>query len=246
MDSVSSHVFLSAIDKERFGIQTARAPRMTIETLTSVLDFCYAYSVKVLIARCDACDTKTAQAMESNGFFLTDTLLYYQCDMQAAPKMHVSPGVFVRPVCCGEEEMIKNLAAESFRGYIGHYHTDPMLDRDKCDETYASWAYHSCSLGDFADQVLVAERNGSLAGFITLKINTPEEGQMVLSAIHPDAHGSGVYSALVSAAKRWCFQRGAKRITTSTQLPNMAVQKVWGRQEFWLTHAAYTFHKWFD
>lgn len=40
MDSVSSHVFLSDIDKEMFGIQTARAPKMTIETLTSVLDSC--------------------------------------------------------------------------------------------------------------------------------------------------------------------------------------------------------------
>jgi GNAT superfamily N-acetyltransferase len=246
MDSVSSHVFLSAIDKERFGIQTARAPKVTIETLTSVLDFCCAHSVKLLIARCDADDAKTAQAMELKGFFLADTLLYYQCDMQTAPEVHTSPGVLIRPVRCGEEEMVRNLAAESFRGYIGHYHADPMLDRDKCDESYASWAYRLCTFGNFADQVLVAEKNGSLVGFIALKINTPEEGQIVLNAVHPKAQGAGVYSALISAAKRWCFQRGAKRITTSTQLPNMAVQKVWARQEFWLTHVAYTFHKWFD
>jgi len=246
MGSVSSHVFLSDIDKERFGIQTARAPKVTIDTLSSVLDFCYEHSVKFLIARCEADDTKTVQAMEFKGFFLTDTLLYYQCDMQTAPKLYVLPGVLIRPVCSGEEEMVKILAAESFRGYIGHYHADPLLDREKCDETYASWACRLCTLGGFADQVLVAERDGSLTGFIILKINTPEECQVVLNAVHPKAQGSGVYSALVSAAKEWCFQKGVKRITTSTQLPNRAVQKVWARQGFWLTHAAHTFHKWFD
>ena len=213
MSSVSSCVFLSDIDKERFGIQTARAPKITIATLTSVLDFCYANAVKFLIARCDTGDTETIHAMEFNGFFLTDTLLSYQCDMQTAPKLHVSPGVLVRTVRSGEEEIVKSLAAESFRGYIGHYHADPMLDREQCDETYASWAYHSCIRGDFADQVFVAERNGSLAGFITLKMNTPEDGQVVLNAVHPAEQGSGVYSALVSAAKEWFFQRGAKRIT---------------------------------
>jgi GNAT superfamily N-acetyltransferase len=246
MSSVSPHVFLSDIDKERFGMQTARSPKVTMETLPSILDFCYAHAVKFLIARCDADDTKTVQAMEFNGFFLTDTLLYYQCDLKDMSKLPVSPKVLVRPVCAGEEEMVKSLAAESFQGYVGHYHADPRLNREKCDETYASWAYRSCTIGDLADEVLVAERNGSLAGFITLKINTPEDGQMVLNAVHPEAQGTGVYFALVSAAKEWCFQRGVKRVITSTQLPNRAVQKVWVRQGFWLTHAAYTFHKWFD
>jgi len=218
MNTVSSHVFLSDIDRERFGIQTARSPKVTMETLSAILDFCYAHGVKFLIARCDADETKTVQAMELNGFFLTDTLLYYQCDLKDIPKIPVSPKVLVRPVCAGEEEMVKSLAAESFQGYVGHYHADPRLSREKCDETYASWAYRSCTIGDLADEVLVAEQNGSLAGFITLKINTPEEGQMVLNAVHPEAQGSGVYFALVSAAKEWCFQRGVIRVITSTQL----------------------------
>jgi GNAT superfamily N-acetyltransferase len=246
MNSISPHIFLSDIDKERFGIQTARALKVTLETLNYVMEFCNEHAVKFLIARCDADDTKTAQLMEFNGFFITDTLLYYQCDMQAESQSFLSPEVLVRPVCSGEEEMVKHLAAESFRGYKGHYHADPLLDRKKCDEAYSSWAYRLCTNGEFADQILVAELNGSLAGFIALKINIQEEGQMVLNAVHPDAQGAGVYSALVSAAKEWCFHRGVKRITTSTQLPNRAVQKVWVRQGFWLTNAVYTFHKWFD
>ncbi len=246
MNSAMPQVFLSEIDKARFGIEAARAVDVTSDKLESVLAFCRANSVKFLIARCDADNMKAVQAMEANGFFLTDTLLYYQCNLRDTRPLSISSGIVVRPMYSGEEEMVKMVATESFRGYVGHYHADPRLDREKCDETYASWAYRSCTLGEVADQVLIAERDGSLAGFITLKMNTPEEGQMVLNAVHPGAQGSGVYSALVSSAKEWCFQRGAKRVTTSTQLPNRAVQKVWARQGFWLAHAAYTFHKWFD
>lgn len=246
MDSVLPHVYLSDIDKERFVIETARAPEVTIETLQSVLDFCYEHTVQLLIARCNASDLKTVQAMESNGFFLTDTLLYYQCDILTTPAARNVPHINISPVHPGEEDMVKNMAYEAFRGYVGHYHADPKLDRQKCDEAYASWAYRSCIRKDIADQVLVAKQDGSLKGFIVLKMHKPEAGQLVLNAVHPEAQGSGVYSALVSAAKEWCFQQGAKRITTSTHLPNIAVQKVWARHGFWLTHADCTFHKWFD
>ncbi|HNY50366.1 MAG TPA: GNAT family N-acetyltransferase [Smithella sp.] len=246
MDSLSSQVFLSDIDTGRFGVQTARAAQVTVDTLQSVLDFCHAHNVKLLIARCDANDLKTIQAMESNGFFLTDTLLYYQCDIHQAPKFPVLSKGLIRPVHPGEAQMVKNLAIEAFRGYVGHYHADPRLDQKQCDEAYASWAYRSCLQKDIADQVLVAEQDGSLKGFVVLKLHTPEEGQLVLNAVHPEAQSSGVYFALVSAAMLWCFQQGAKRITTSTHLPNIAVQKVWARHGFWLTHADCTFHKWFD
>ena len=246
MDSISSHVFLSDIDQERFGIQIARAPHVAFETLQSILHFCHAHTVKLLIARCDSNDMRSIQAMESNGFFLTDTLLYYRCDISTAVKHHVAPNINIRPAGSGEAELIKNLAIEAFRSYVGHYHADPRLDRQKCDEAYASWAYRSCMQKDLADQVLVAEQDGALKGFVVLKMHRPDEGQLVLNAVHPEAQGSGVYSALVSATKEWCFYQGAKHITTSTHLPNIAVQKVWTRHGFWLTHADCTFHKWFD
>jgi hypothetical protein len=78
MDSIPSHVFLSDIDKERFGIQIARAPHVTFETLHSILHFCHAQTVKLLTARCDSNDLRSILAMESIGLFLADTLLCYR------------------------------------------------------------------------------------------------------------------------------------------------------------------------
>ncbi|MDD5525118.1 MAG: hypothetical protein PHV90_07760, partial [Smithella sp.] len=77
MSSASSNVFLSDIDKERFGIQTARVVGVTIESLPSILEFCRKEQVKLLIARCSMSDLKIAQTMEKKGFLLMDTLVYY-------------------------------------------------------------------------------------------------------------------------------------------------------------------------
>jgi hypothetical protein len=43
----------------------------------------------------------------------------------------------------------------------------------------------------------------------------------------------------------WCASRGAARMMVSTQINNVAVQKVWARLGFEPNYAYYTFHKWF-
>jgi GNAT superfamily N-acetyltransferase len=247
MQSTECQVSLSAIDAERFGMQSARAVNVTVDNLQSVLDFCRDNNVKFLIARCNMTDIKAVQAMEGEGFFLTDTLVYYQWNPRfpsvASP---TSQNVTVRAVKQEEEGAVQELAALSFQGYYGHYHADPRLDPAKCDETYASWAYRSCTSREVANEVLVAEMENGLVGFITLRINSSNEGEFVLGGVRPDAQGFGIYSLLFSAGKKWLLDQGVERIIVSTQLPNTTVQKVWTGQGFWLNHAFYTFHKWFD
>jgi predicted acetyltransferase len=247
MYGIVPQVSLSDIDTERFGILSARAVNVTCDTLQYVLEYCQSNNVKFLIARCDSDNMKAVQTMESNGFLLTDTLLYYRCDLIAAVAIQSPVDIVVRPIRFGEATTVREIALEAFQGYMGHYHADPRLDPTACDETYASWAHLSCTVKDVADEVLVAEQDGSLTGFLSLKLNiASKEGTFVLNGVRPSAQGSGVYSALVSFGKERCLQDGLLSVITSTHLPNTAVQKVWTRQGFWLTHAYYTFHKWFD
>lgn len=246
MTSVVPQVILSDIDEKRFGVRTAKAHRVTAETLGFILDFCRKNSVIFLIARCDASEMKIVQAMEAEGFFLTDTLLYYKCDLQTRPVSVASQGVSIRPLRTGEAEIVRLLASEAFHGYCGHYHADPRLDRDRCDEVYASWAYRACTSKEVADHVFVAELNCTLVGFAALKMINSEEDELILNAVHPDAQEAGVYSTLVSALKEWCFSRGAHSLIASTHLRNTGAQKTWTRQGFELSNALYTFHKWFD
>jgi GNAT superfamily N-acetyltransferase len=154
--------------------------------------------------------------------------------------------VTTRPLKAGEEETIKLIAEEMFRGYYGHYHADERLDRTKCDEAYISWAFRSCVSKDAADEVLVAELGGALAGFATLRLNTEEEGEGILFGVIPSAQRYGIYRSFMINGMKWCVSKGASRMVVSTQIINTAVQKVWARLGFEPGQAYYTFHKWFE
>jgi GNAT superfamily N-acetyltransferase len=239
-------VQLSGIDQERFGICTARASQVTLETLPATLDFCRINDVVLLITRCSAADLAVAQAMERKGFVLMDTLVYYARNLAKIPIPPDTGQVPVRFVQPGEEHDVKAIASESFHGYFGHYHADERLDRVKCDAIYPDWAFRSCVDRDVADEVLVAELDGSIVGFATLRLNSPEEGEGVLFGIAPAAQRRGIYRSFMVRGMEWCLSAGSTRMVVSTQINNIAVQKVWTRVGFEPSHAYYTFHKWFD
>jgi GNAT superfamily N-acetyltransferase len=152
----------------------------------------------------------------------------------------------VRPFREGEADEVRRVATESFRGYFGHYHADPRLDRVKCDEAYASWAYRSCLDREAASRVLVAEDEGRIAGFLTLLQRGPEEQEVILNGVEPRVQRRGIYRALVLAALRQARTDGAKQLSISTQITNLAVQKTWTRLGFEPARSYYTFHVWFD
>ena len=175
-----------------------------------------------------------------------DTLIYYKRNLVQKPVPQDAGKVPVRPIRLGEEEKVKAVAAESFVGYFGHYHADERLDRVKCDEAYVSWAFRSCISPDVADEVMVADSAGSIVGFATLRLNSAEEGEGVLFAVAPSAQGQGIFRSLVIRGMEWCLAKGTERMIYSTQITNMAVQKVLMRLGFEPSQAYYTFHKWFD
>jgi len=239
-------IYLSAIDEERFGIRVARAAEVTLRDLPSIMHFCWANGVVLLVARCLASELPAAQAMEREGFVLMDTLVYYERDLVKKAIPSDTGKIPVRPIRPGEEHEVKAVAAESFRGYFGHYHADERLDRTKCDEAYTSWAFQSCVSRDVADEVLVADLDGSIVGFASLRLNSQEEGEGVLFGVAPSVQGQGIYRSLMIYGMEWCLSKGAIRMVYSTQITNIAVQKVMTRVGFEHSYAYYTFHKWFD
>src|ERR1700682_2592325 len=107
-------VSLSAIDKERFGIVTARDPHFVVGTLQDALRFCRENSVQMLVARCAADDLPAAQAMEKAGGRLMDTLVYYVRDLDR-PFPEQTHGIPVRTLRPGDPPGVSRVASESFR-----------------------------------------------------------------------------------------------------------------------------------
>jgi GNAT superfamily N-acetyltransferase len=237
-------VQLSPLDTARWNVPTAKMSGITAQTLPGALAFCRQHGIGFLIARCPAADLAAAQAMEREGFGLMDTLVYYSCKLMS----HVPAepdAVSVRELAAGEEAAVAAIAQKAFSGYIGHYHSDPRLERTQCDEVYIDWARRACASTGPAEGVLVASAGGVIIAFATMRLNSAEEGEGVLFGVAPAAQGRGVYRALMRGGMRWCRERGCARMVVSTQITNFAVQKVWTRLGFEPSDALYTFHRWF-
>lgn len=237
-------ISFSEIDSERFGMRIARA-HIAKGSFQCALDFCATEGIKMLIARCSSNDVHTAQGMEASGFLLMDTLVYYSFDLAKRTIPDDSARALVRKFRMEDSAEIQRVAGAAFRGYYGHYHADPRLDRTKCDEGYVSWAVRSCTSRQVATEVLVAELDSRVVGFATLRLNSTEEGEGVLFGVAPEAQGLGIYRSFMVNGMQWCGTEKVQRMMVSTQITNTAVQKVWCRIGFEPAQSYYTFHKWF-
>jgi GNAT superfamily N-acetyltransferase len=246
MSKEQNPISLSVLDENRFCIKTAKAPWMKIEDITYVLEFCKENQVELLIARCPTVDLTVVHEMEHLGFSLMDTLTYYVCKLKKNKTFDRTPGMNVRPIIKGEELIVKSIAAESFRGYMGHYHADKRLDPQKCDDVYTDWAYQACLSRNETNEVLLVENEGVICGFATMSKKNIDEGEGVLFGVSPSFQGKGVYNLLMKGGIEWCIAQGLDKMLVSTQIINVAVQKVWIRLGFEPIQSYYTFHKWFS
>jgi ribosomal protein S18 acetylase RimI-like enzyme len=239
-------IALSELDRTRFGITTAKAHNLTLETLPQANAFCREQKVALLIARVTANRLDVVQAMESDGFRMMDSLVYYAFKYAKKSIPEDDSPYTLRLAQPEDAPRIAPVAAHSFQGYYGHYHADSRLDQEACDATYTDWAARSVSDPNVADAVLLVEEGETLLGFATLRMNDAQEGEGVLFGVAPEAQGRGIYRTMMVYGMRWVQEQGGERMVVSTQLTNIAVQKVWARLGFEMDRAYYTFHKWFD
>ncbi|MDQ7027803.1 MAG: GNAT family N-acetyltransferase [Anaerolineae bacterium] len=238
-------VALSALDEARFGICTAKANNITHENLVELGDFCKSNAVELAIARVNVQNLDAIQMMEADGYRLMDTLVYYAFKFPKKSIPKNTSNHHLRLCNPDDTEAIATLATDSFKGYYGHYHADSRLDNALCDAVYIDWAKNSVS-SQLADAVYVLEGDKGLDAFATLRTNSEDEGEGVLFGVAPHAQGQGIYRALMIQGMIWCLEQGTQRMVVSTQITNVAVQKVWARLGFEFDRAYYTLHKWFD
>ena len=239
-------ISLSDIDEKRFGLRTAKASDIRAQDIPDVIRYCTEQMVELLIARCPTSDLQVVQKMEQLGFLLMDTLIYFSYDLTTRPIKSDTSFNMIRMVRPGEEEAVRSVAVDIFQGYLGHYHADSRLDRNKCNAVYSDWAYRSCVSPDVADAVLVAETDGKVIGFGAIRINSPVEGEGMLFGVTPLFQGKGIYRSIMIGCLNWCAERGLERMIISTQITNLASQKVWIRLGFEPIRSYHTFHKWFS
>jgi GNAT superfamily N-acetyltransferase len=235
---------LSPLEEQQFGVRTTRVNEITSEAMPALLDYCRENQVRLVIARCSTEDLTTAQDLEEAGARVMDTLIYYTYEYARRPDAEFNSRTTIRAVRPDEVEEVCTIATRSFEGYRGHYHVDRKLDQEACDRVYPSWVRRSVLDRAVAGEVFVCEVDERMAGFATMRQNSPEEGEGVLFGVATWAQGRGIYRDLIQRGLAWCRASGSQRMVVSTQVTNLAVQKVWVRSGFEPSRSYYTFHLW--
>jgi GNAT superfamily N-acetyltransferase len=231
----------SALDSQRFGIRVFRARADDVAAVSELTQFARSADLDLLIVRCPVEAVAAAQLLERAGGILTDTLVCYRGPTSSfEPSPTASPCVRL----CQETDraVLEAIARASFAGFFGHYHADPRLDPAAATEGYVEWA--TSALADASSVVLVSETEGRLSGFLTAKKLDAKTWKILLNGVAPEFQRRGIYAALFREIGCRARAQGASDVLVSTQLANLAPQKVWSRAGLALDHALYTFHWW--
>lgn len=238
-------VEINVLESARFGIVAGRVTNAAAAP-AEIDHAARAQHVQMLTVRLGCEQLSRVHAFEAAGYRLMDTLVYFGRDLHDLPPPVTLPeGLSIRLAGAADAGAVGEVARAGFAGYIGHYHADARLDRRAADAAYVDWAETSTAWTSPATPVLVAESEGTIAGFLSLRLNEPVEMEIVLNAVAPSHQGKGAYGALVRQAMRLAQAEGCSRIITSTQITNCRVQRVWTRLGLMPRRGLYTFHKWF-
>jgi len=239
------NIWLSEIDKQRFGMVTAKLNVEHSDNVEDIERWCRQKMVSMLIIRCPAEHLEKMQQLERSGAEIMDTLVYYRKQEVTPVEVSLPAGYKTRLAVPDDASELERVAKIAFSGFAGHYHADPRLSNDDCDMVYGSWAANSCMSKQVADEVLVIVHNNAIAGFLTLKCSASDTAEIALNAVDPNHQGVGIYNALVGLARNWVVERKLRSLIVSTQITNVAPQKVWCRHGFEPYRSFYTLHKWF-
>ncbi len=245
---MSYRAYLSEADSRHLERTVARAEVFRPEEVASAIEFARQSEAKLLILRCPVNEGLALRALWEVRAFLADTLIQYTLKLNRLPPNRMVTTLPVRPFRSGEEAELGDLAARAFRDSSTHYHADPRIEREQCGQVYRGWLLDACRGRGPKQEVFVAEQAGRPIGFGVASIRPSGEVEAMLAGVSPDSEVPRlfVYRALLLAGTRFALDNGVRRAVTSTQIGNLAIQRLWVRLGWEPAAAFHTFHYWLE
>jgi GNAT superfamily N-acetyltransferase len=231
-------------DSKHFGFPIASVGPQESSDIPQAVGWAKDEEVRLMMARCDAANSDVVHALERAGFLLMDTFVRYDFEFGTKKLPKENGKALVRSFKPDDVSSIEAVARRSFQNYIGHFHNDPRLPKDRSDAVYSEWAANSCRDKRLADDVLVAVHDGDIVGFATMKGINAEAAEGILFGVDPKAQGQGIYRSFMVHGMQWSQSRGFKKLEVGTQVNNYPVQRVWQRLGFEIRGSGHTFHLW--
>lgn len=224
-------------DSDFFGFRIARVTgdRLTRSDWARVRDWCAAESVRCLYLLTSSDDIESALIAGEEKFRCVDIRVTLDRDM--APEGDFEA---IRPAAEHDVPALVDLARGSHTD--SRFYADPGFPEELCSRLYGTWIEKS--FRGYAKSVLVADRSGKPAGYITCNWSDGA-GSIGLLAVAPWAQGQGVGSALVNAALRTFRDNGVSRASVITQGRNIPAQRLYQRCGFLTRVMQIWLHRWF-
>jgi dTDP-4-amino-4,6-dideoxy-D-galactose acyltransferase len=209
--------------------------RLTNAQADEVVAWCKAERIDCAYFLADSDDAATIRAVEARGFAFVDV----RCVLEwrgAPPPLPDG----IRLSQAQDIEPLKAMASVNHRDsrfyYDGHF---PQAD---CDALYALWIERSCT--GYAEAVLIAERDGQAAGYISCHIKDGT-GQIGLLGVGEAWQGQRIGPDLINASLHWFGEQGISRVQVVTQGRNVRAQRAYQRCGFFSAEVQLWYHGWF-
>jgi ribosomal protein S18 acetylase RimI-like enzyme len=188
-----------------------------------------------LTLKIPANDHPAVWAAEQAGFRLVDVGLDSSFVVGSTP-LPEPPALPIRPARADDVHDLAELSADAF--LLSRFWADPFFSPEQAREFHREWLRNLC--GGLADQVLVCEIDGTVAGFISCAVKGGQ-GRIPLIATKAGYRRRGLGRSLVSAALHWFASAGAETVYVKTQAQNYPALALYHRAGFTVAQSELTF-----
>lgn len=240
---------ISPLDTVRFGFPIAKLNPASIGELEQGLNSLDGSGCRLVISKVDLEQLSLIHHMQDIGFRTMDVQSTYAFELKNLGQAQTDllrSDVKVAPYHPSQREDIATIARESFMGY-GHYAASGKFDLDTCADIYVDWALRSCEDNQMADVMLVAECDGSVAGFLGFKTGKKDGRRFaagVLGAVSSEFRGRDIFRILTVAGLQWGQNLGLQWEEHNVLCTNYPVNRSFSGLGFRIIRSFTTMHLW--
>lgn len=186
--------------------------------------------------RIEAQDAERNRLVQQAGFGLVEAYLILQRSMDQLPEPSARPGI--RGADSTDAAALGPLAHTAFSQ--SRFHRDPQIPREQADHSRMLWVLNA--LEDPAKEVIVAEADGTCAGFLIARPADDSTHVLDLMAVAEAFRGRGLGRMLTMHFFYLASCAGAQRVVVGTQDVNIASLNLYLGCGFRHSRVQYSYH----
>jgi len=207
--------------------------------------------VRQISSRVNVRETEAANALLRNGFTLVGTKAMLRNPLRISAEV---PGPFgrIRPFRAADMDSVRELASSAAE--VGRFANDYRFDKCRVRRMYEHWALEQCA--NHGDQVLVAEVDGKVAGFLAFTVGLPLYGAPDVANLRPGVvtlvvvdrlyRGQGLGHALLAHGAAQMRRSGARVAYATTAFGNAGSLAAFQSAGFRVLTGHWEFHWWLE